>query len=99
MAGECGEGAEDADEGVGFESSVCCRLFEAGTGFDLPTDAKTCGRHLARCFAVGALASSSERYTLANGMKGLVSKSLHFRQRSSRASIAISRAGGFIRIK
>ena len=50
---------EDADEGIDFESSRCCRLFGAGAGLRLLSEAKTCGRHLARCFAVGALASSS----------------------------------------
>ena len=98
------EGADEgADEGVGFESSGCCTPLGAGTGarvgLGLLSEAKTCGRHLARCFVVGALASSSEIHTLAKGAKGPMPENLQFRHRSSSASMAISRAGGFIRIK
>lgn len=90
---------EGVDAGVGFKSSGCCRPFEAGAVLGLLSEAKTCGRHLARCFAVGALASSSEIYTSAKGVEGPMLEDLQFRHRSSSASIAISRAGGFIRIK
>ena len=56
-----GEGGEGADEGEGFESPGGGKPFRARVGLALFSEAKTCGRHLARCFAVGILASSSER--------------------------------------
>ena len=56
-----GEDGEGADEGGGFESSGCGKLFRGRVGLTLFSESKTCGRHLARCFAVEALASSSER--------------------------------------
>ena len=92
-----GEVGEVADEDVSLESSEYCKPFGAEAEFGLLSKAKTCGRHLARCFAVGALASSSVHVSKKG--EGAVSENLQFRHRSSRASIAISRAGGFIRIK
>ena len=61
-------------EGAGgyldIESSGCCRPFGVEARFGLLSEARTCGRHFARSFAVGALASSSERQTSARALRG-----------------------------
>lgn len=89
------------DEGeVSLTSSDLGTPFVVGVG--LLSDPRICGRHFARCFAAGALASSSggrSQQILSPTKKQDGSGELQFRHRSSRASIAIVRAGGFIMIR
>ena len=67
-----------------------CDDLEGGGG-------KMCGRHFCRSLVVGAFASSSAN--MLGWFNGERAWKVQFRQRSSTASIQMSRDGGFIRMR
>ena len=100
--------ADASDECCEWGSFACIAAGEAlraGTGGWVGlggAGGRTCGRHRCKSFVVGALASSSGSYKYDITMifpELRRIESLQFRQRSSTASMQMSRAGGFIKIR